>query len=210
MFKKKKKKPKQKPKTWYGKTWHFLWHEDSFYSWIVNIVLAVLIIKFLVYPGIGLIFGTSYPIVAVVSGSMDHHGESFDSWWSDNKDFYLQKGITKQMFEEFPFRNGFEKGDLMILKGADKEDIEVGNVAVFISGKPYPIIHRVVEVRDKSFETKGDANKLQIQPPYDYQLDETSVSYDSVVGKAVFRIPLIGYVKIFFAEFLGVFGINIG
>lgn len=201
---------KPKPLSWHGKIWHFLWHEDSLASWIVNIVLAVLIIKFLIYPGIGLILGTSFPIVAVVSDSMDHHGEDFDSWWSQNKAFYLEKGITKEMFEEYSFKNGFKKGDLMVLTGISREEVEQGKVVVFLSKKPYPIIHRVVDVHESFFETKGDANSLQIQPPYDSQLDETKVPYGSVVGKAVIRIPFIGYVKIVFAEFLGIFGVNIG
>lgn len=51
-------------------------HEDSFASFIVNIILAFLIVKFLVYPGIGLIVGTNYPVVAVVSGSMEHTSSS--------------------------------------------------------------------------------------------------------------------------------------
>ncbi len=208
MFKKGAKKERKKPTTFLGKVWHFLWHDDSFLSWTVNIVLAIIIIKFIIYPGIGLIFGTNYPIVAVVSSSMDHNS-GFDGWWSQNKNFYMEKGITKEMFEEYPFSGGFEKGDLMVLSGIKKDDIKVGSVVVFISKKPYPIIHRIVETHEGFFETKGDANKVQIQTPFDYQLDETHVSYDSVVGKAVFRIPLLGYIKIFFADFLGIFGINI-
>ncbi len=52
--------------------WKFLWHSNSVWSWVLNIVLAFVLIKFLLYPGIGLILGTSHPIVAVVSESMDH------------------------------------------------------------------------------------------------------------------------------------------
>ena len=54
------------------KTWHFIWDDDSIWSWIINVILAFVIIKFLVYPGLGFIMQTSYPIVAVVSGSMEH------------------------------------------------------------------------------------------------------------------------------------------
>ena len=55
------------------KTWHFLWYEDSLLSWIVNIILAFVLIKFLIYPGIGLVLQTDLPVVAVVSESMDHN-----------------------------------------------------------------------------------------------------------------------------------------
>ena len=54
------------------KTWWFIWESDSIWSWIVNIILAFVIIKFLVYPGLGFVMQTSHPIVAVVSGSMEH------------------------------------------------------------------------------------------------------------------------------------------
>ena len=40
-------KERKKSKSFLEKTWHFLWYEDSILSWIVNIILAFLIIKFL-------------------------------------------------------------------------------------------------------------------------------------------------------------------
>ena len=54
------------------KFWYFIWEDNSIWSWIVNVILAFLLIKFLVYPGLGIILGTDYPIVAVVSESMEH------------------------------------------------------------------------------------------------------------------------------------------
>ena len=66
-----------------GYIWFFIWEDDSVWSWIINIILAFVIIKFMVYPIIGLTLTTSHPIVAVVSGSMEHDG-SFDDWWSSN------------------------------------------------------------------------------------------------------------------------------
>jgi signal peptidase I len=66
------KKGKYKNKSFWGKLWYFLWHEDSIESWTINIILAFIIIKFLVYPALGFTLGTSHPIVAVVSGSMEH------------------------------------------------------------------------------------------------------------------------------------------
>jgi signal peptidase I len=53
--------------------WHFLWYEDSLLSWIANIVLAFVLIKFVVYPLLAFILGSSLPVVAVVSGSMEHY-----------------------------------------------------------------------------------------------------------------------------------------
>ncbi|MFC1648661.1 signal peptidase I [Nanoarchaeota archaeon] len=191
-----------KPKTWYGKTWYFVWHDDSLLSWIINIILAFILIKFVVYPGLGFFFGTQFPIVAVVSESMEHQGK-FDAWWSDNKDFYLKNNITQAQFELYPFHNGFGKGDIMILVGKDPYEIGVGQVIVYQSGKPYPIIHRVIHVQEKSgkyyFETKGDNNGNQI---VDIDLDETNIPEDVVYGKAVARVPYLGYVKIWFVDLI--------
>ena len=67
-----KKEKSQKYSSPLGKVWHFIWHDDSIWSWIVNIILSFILIKFLVYPGIGFALSTTHPIVAVVSGSMEH------------------------------------------------------------------------------------------------------------------------------------------
>ncbi len=184
------------------KFWHFIWHEDSLASWVANVVLAFVLIKFLVYPALGALFGTSFPIVAVVSESMEHN-QDFNNWWEDNKNWYLKNNVTKNQFEYFPFTNGFNKGDIMVLIGDQPSDIKVGDVVVYQAKKPYPIIHRVVDKEKKAgnwyFETKGDNNENQI---VDFELDETNVHEDKIYGKAVVRIPYLGYVKIGFVELL--------
>ncbi|MEM4247604.1 MAG: hypothetical protein QXF14_04795, partial [Candidatus Woesearchaeota archaeon] len=109
------------------KLWWFLWEDNSVWSWIANIVLAFVIIKFVIYPGLGLLLGTGYPIVAVVSSSMEHDA-SFDAWWTTARccldslcskrvspsEIYGDYGITYEKFRQFPFANGFNKGDIMI------------------------------------------------------------------------------------------------
>jgi signal peptidase I len=200
-------KSQPKPKNAWQKVWFFLWHEDSVLSWIVNILLAFLIIKFLIYPGIGLATGTKLPVVAVVSGSMEH-GLPYDTWWSLHEAFYKNWDITKDTFKTYPFPNGFNKGDIIVLIGKKPQDIRVGDVIVYQSGKPYPIIHRVVEhdtLRQK-YQTKGDHNLGQIT---DATLNEQQVQYRQLIGKAVFKIPYLGYVKIWFVELLGKAGVNV-
>ena len=54
------------------KAWNFFWNEDSVSSWIANIIVAFIVIRFIVYPVLGAALGTSFPIVAVVSESMEH------------------------------------------------------------------------------------------------------------------------------------------
>lgn len=193
-----------------GKAWkkimYFLNEEDSFLSLLANIVLAFIFIKFIVYPGLGLILGTQYPIVAVVSGSMEHDG-SFDYWWDsaaiyDSKKttqalFYEKYNITREEFQTFSFRNGFNTGDIMILTRANPEKIEVGQVVVFRGNRPDPIIHRVIEKNIKDGEiylkTKGDHN------PTTYAF-ESNITQEKLIGVARIRVPLLGWVKIIFVK----------
>jgi len=184
------------------KTWHFIWEDNSIWSWIVNIILAFVLIKFIVYPGLGLILSTSHPVVAVVSSSMEHN-MNLETWWEENNGWYMENGIDEEDFETYSFRNGFNKGDIMVLVGKDAENIEVGNVIVFRSSKKDPIIHRVVKKfendNDIYFQTKGDNNEDSIK---NVALDETNIREDVIIGKAVLRVPFLGYIKIWFVEAL--------
>jgi len=198
---KKREKP-GKDAHWWKKFWWFVWEDESIWSWIVNVLLAFLLIKFIVYPGLGLIFATSHPIVAVVSGSMTHD-EGFDQWWMLNSGFYERFGITKEEFKGYPFRNGFKRGDIMVLFGRSSDKVEQGDVLVFRSGRPDPIIHRVIrkweEPTGTYFQTKGDHNYDSISSP---DLNELRVGGDQAIGIAVLRIPYLGYIKIWFVDLL--------
>ncbi len=90
----------------------------------------------------------------------------------------------------------FYKGDLLVVLGDNS--IKEGDVIIYdVSSATYPIIHRVIGVNsDGTFETKGDANPAQIS-------FEHSVTQQQIHGKAVFKIPLLGWVKIIFMQALG-------
>lgn len=195
------------------KVWYFLWEEDSFASWVVNVALAFIIIKFLVYPGLGFALGTAAPIVAVVSGSMEHDG-GFDAFWDEpiccsyncarqeaQGLFYEARNLSRESFGEFPFVNGFNKGDIMILYSPS--EAAVGDVIVYtVPNRPDPIIHRVIAVDEsggrKVFTTKGDHN-------CDVGEFEKGIPHERVIGKAIWRVPLLGWVKIIAVGFLQLF-----
>ncbi len=194
---------KKKAVPFLKQVWKFLWEDDSVWSWLANIAIAFILIKFIILPGLGLVFGTSYPIVAVVSGSMEHDGR-FDDWWSTQEARYQTFNITRKQFENFPLRNGFNKGDIIVLFGVSKQNLKVGDVIVFRAQnsivRPDPIIHRVIAInKDNSYivQTKGDHNIAQIKSE---EIDETNISWEQVVGRAWLRIPLLGYIKIWFVD----------
>lgn len=171
------------------KIWNFIWNDDSIWSWLVNVALAFVLVKFIIYPGLGLLLATSHPIVAVVSGSMEHPG-GFESWWPQHSGIYDQLKITKSQFENFSLKNGFNKGDIMILYS--KNNLKIGDVIVFAGSTTEPIIHRIVLFNeDGTITTKGD-NNLGIRP------DEVKITSDKVIGKAVIRVPYLGWFKIGF------------
>ena len=97
----------------------------------------------------------------------------------------------------------------MVLKGKKPKDIKIGDIIVFWSAKKDPIIHRVVKKWQENniyyFQTKGDNYKTNPASIKSSFLDETRVSEEQVVGNAVLRIPLLGYVKIWFVDILNVF-----
>ena len=194
------------------KLWWFIWEDESIWSWLVNIVLAFILIKFIVYPGLGLLFGTAFPVVAVVSGSMEHEG-TFEDWWSSETalceghacqqgTWYTTVAISEEEFQEFSFKNGFNKGDIMVLFGVEAENIKAGDVIVFQSQqKADPIIHRVVEIDENYvFTTKGDHN------PSSGEIDKNIIE-NNIYGKAVFRIPFLGWIKIAFVYLLQLIGV---
>jgi len=176
------------------KIWHFIWEENSPLSWAVNVVLAFLIIKFLVYPGLGLVLETSNPVVAVVSGSMEHN-TNLEEWWNDNGEYYERLNITENEFSMFMLHNGFNVGDLIILKGGPPSELNLGDIIVFGSNGKEPVIHRIISTTEVDgtyiFSTKGDNNNKQIDT-------EIEIHQDRIIGKAAVRVPLLGYVKILF------------
>lgn len=153
---------------------------------------------------LGVALDTSIPLVAVVSGSMDHainsdgtpcamqtsgYKESFDNWWTMCEHTYTDFGIDKAEFSSFPFPDGLKRGDIAVLQNGDgpaKGDIIVYN----IPAQSVPIIHRVVQVNsDGTYQTKGDHNPAQ--NPY-----ESSISGSQVRGKVIFVIPYLGYLRV--------------
>ncbi|MBI2668731.1 signal peptidase I [Candidatus Woesearchaeota archaeon] len=203
--------------------WHFIWHEDSIWSWLANVIIAFMLIRFVVYPLLGVLLGTSFPIVAVVSESMEHglhnevlcgqkfdeFAESFDAYWNTCGKWYENMGITKSEFRKFPFDNGFNKGDVIILWRANAGNVDVGDILIFQGPKPQPIIHRVVKVTEKGgtfvYQTKGDHNSDSLGGAY----GETEITLERVLGQGVVRLPYLGWIKILFVDAVKPLGIRI-
>jgi len=86
-----------------------------------------------------------------------------------------------------------QKGDLIIVEGAGFYN--VGEIVIYSAPVyKYPIIHRIIELREGGVITKGDNNASP---------DPWVTPQSSIHGKTVLRIPLLGWVKVLAYELLG-------
>lgn len=192
------------------KTWKFIWKDDSIWSWIVSLILAFIIVKFIFFPLLSLGLGTSLPLVVVESESM-HHPENFISnwfgalssfsvWWNENHAWYESKGITEQDAESWRLRGGLEKGDIVVVYG--RSSIKIGDIIIFNANQAHPIIHRVIGIETINnqtvYSTKGDNNQGQLEV-------EKNIPESAILGKAVFRIPKLGWLKLAIVELINYF-----
>ena len=175
--------------------WRFLIYEDTWASFAADAVIVVLLGYFVVFPVLGLIMGTPLPAVAVITSSMDHQDLEFDEWWDQNSDWYTERGFDKEQFENFIFKDGFEKGDIIVMKGVPFDEIEIGDVIVYQSPTDVDIIHRVVWKGENQIGTKGDANSDQLY--FERNLVELQIK-----GRAISKIPKLGWVKVIFVDAL--------
>lgn len=196
----------EKKKNWFKKFWHFLWVNESLASWIVLLALCFCFIMFVFFPVSGLIFSSEMPYVVIETGSMIHQWR-FDKWWDNQGFFYENISISKEQFKEFPYKGGLNIGDIIIIKGND--NYKVGDVIVYDAQQEKPIIHRIIRIKERCnvteqvrdniektteqdcyvIQTKGDNNPGQLMFEY-------NISKEQVIGKSVFMIPRLGYVKL--------------
>jgi len=171
--------------------------------------------------------GTSLPLAGVESSSMDHQivkdeasrlnlcGNyysqnqkqyiDFDKYWNSCGKWYEERNITKKQFSGFSLKNGFAKGDIIIVWG--RFTPKIGDIIIFKpsqdSSAPRPIIHRIVKIKNNIIQTKGDHNGEQlVYTNNQYRTDETNITQDQLMGKAIFKIPYLGYIKIWMVEII--------
>ncbi len=204
----------KEPKTAIGKAWNWLWYSDSIWSWLAALSLAFIAVKFIFFPFLSFLFGTSLPLVVVESSSMEHPeslaggiiggatggavvtSADFEAWWNEKGSWYEQNKIEKQDTKNWPLKTGFDKGDIMIVYG--RAQPKIGDVIIFNANTQHPIIHRIVSINKGVIQTKGDNNDGQLSV-------EKNISENAIVGKAIVRIPKLGWLKLAFAGIFNAF-----
>lgn len=159
--------------------------EDSWPSFIVGLLIALVVIKFIIFPVLTLLTGAALPLVIVESCSMYHQ---FDLDTITQNKIYSDYGLGYENTSDWVLENGFTKGDIILVLGP--KNLKVGDVLIFNAGQANPIIHRIINIRDSgNVTTKGDNNLGLLNV-------EKEISPNQFIGKAVFRVPYIGWVKL--------------
>jgi signal peptidase I len=199
-----------KIKRGFSKFWFLLWKDNSMKGWILSLIFLFIVIKFIFFPFMNLVTGTTLPLAIVESCSMYHAGNvfsDFDIWFNEHQQKYEKINLTKEEFKAFVLNNGFDKGDILLLVKANPEKLKIGDIIAFTSGTGgTPVIHRIISIKEVNgqliFSTMGDNNAGQLVPGNNYAgIDEREIKQSQLVGKAVFRIaPKLGWVKLIFFE----------
>jgi signal peptidase len=79
-------------------------------------------------------------------------------------------------------------GGIVVIKPVDPETLKIGDIICFTLTEPTSITHRIINITDQGFITKGDANE---------DPDQWIVKKENVIGRVIFTIPFIGYLGYF-------------
>jgi hypothetical protein len=144
-------------------------------------LLLLLGFFYFAYQGILMVsLNCETPLMPVISNSMQHWD---DSWRIP----YEGRGDNTY---RFPLQGGFEKGDLVVVRGVSSpSEIRVGDVVVYQrSPGVMPVVHRVWSLLENGevLMVKGDANSLP-DPP---------ISFQMVRGKVVAVLPNLGWLSL--------------
>lgn len=204
------KKEGGKIKKGFKKFWFLLWKDNSIKGWLFSLIVLFVFIKFIFFPFLNLVTGTSLPLAIVESCSMYHQGNvfsNFNDWFGRHETKYESISITNTEFQNFPLKNGFSKGDILFIIGVNPDKLKIGDIILFKSGNGgAPIIHRIINIQEENgkriFTTIGDNNAQSLTPNNNPSgVDERRITEDQLVGKAVFRIaPGLGWIKLIFFE----------
>ncbi len=170
------------------------WKKESIQTLIA--VIGVIAVVVGLWFGSQIVLNTSYPALAVASGSM-----------------CLTAHMSCDGYSH-PFDRTLHVGDLIIVQGVDPNTIKAspypdGDIIVFRRPSAGDlIVHRAIASETYEnvtyFETKGDAN-----PSADYHYGtgthDGMISQEMVIGKVVMRIPWVGHLALFMRESWGIY-----
>ena len=172
-----------------------LWKNGNFQTALTIILIVLIVAGF--WFGTQAALNTSYPVLAVTSGSMCIPYDGACTGW------------------DHPFARTLHTGDLIIIQGVNPADLNANypysDIIVYHNPTDPQelIVHRIVSKNEENgaitFSTEGDGNGISKWPNAPDQIDRWSpFSSDLVVGKVVMRIPWLGHLVLFMRSEYGV------
>ena len=126
----------------------------------------------------------------------------------------LVSGIIQRLNTRHPYTGLFGTGYAVVASGSMEPNLhvndlivyhrqsaasyEVGDIIVYIRAEgsgEILITHRIIEIYPSGVITKGDANPVQ---------DPAEVPYSAIVGKVLFRVPVMGTITSFLRNPVGI------
>jgi hypothetical protein len=176
----------------FKKFWDFL-KKDNLPSLMVFLVLIFMFLLLIFFPLLRYFTGTQYPLVIVESCSMHHDEYGFNNTFTSS--IYEKNHISINDTSSWDFPMGVNKGDIIFIIGT--KNINVGDVIIFNGGENHPIIHRIIDDIEP-YQTKGDNHITN----YEQLSVEKNISNNQILGKAIFRIPYLGWIKLIFFDWM--------
>ncbi len=210
-----------------GLSFYYYTNRKEGLNWAIYISFAF-IFAFVLFSAIGLLLGTSSPMVIVLSGSMEplyHRGDVIILQGATaanlaGKEVLLQQqSLNETAFDSFAATDYLGSDRIKKIKFNSGQEIDVteeGSIVVYWSSLlQKPIIHRVVakvHAADGWFVlTKGDANPQLDQDcgtvtygrPSKSCIQLYPVQVEQLQGKALGSVPFIGCFKLWLLDDLG-------
>lgn len=98
--------------------------------------------------------------------------------------------VSGSMEPEYPV------GSLIYVKQVTPSEVKVGDVITFVLSNNTPATHRVIDIDSDAqlFYTQGDANfRINEETGEKEFIKDAPVHFNNLIGKPVFKIPLLGY-----------------
>lgn len=113
--------------------------------------------------------------------------------------FALQTDVPLTGIMSGSMEPNYYKGDMLVIAGTGR--YTVGDVVVYDTpNQPLPVIHRIItENPDGTFVTKGDNNLMD---DIAGNIAPGPISADKIHGKALVKLPLLGWVKVLFMRYV--------
>ncbi len=172
--------------------------EESVEGYILFFLFAIILFKWIIPFFSSIFLGTDMPIYVIVTESMEHKDKERIKYTFYK--FFQDRNIS---IDDFPFKNGLNRGDVVIVVGRDPRKIKVGDVVVYHPKYSKAVLlHRVIEKHCNGkcyFTMKGDNNPFPLNYSF---LSEVNVPEDNIKGVVIFRIPYLGIPKVLLVDLI--------